>query len=272
MERAAQRMAQAQQRMQEAQRKLEQAERDQAVEAQQEALRELEQAEADLQRILRQLREEELERALVLLEARFRKMLDAQNEVYAETQRLEAAVAASPPHELEIAGGRLARQERLIAQEADRALLLLREDGTSLAFPEALDQARDDMLAIAGRLERTDFGKLTQGLEEDVIEALEELLQALEQAIEELREQRNQGQSPQDGGAPGEAPLVDQLAELRMIRSLQARVNRRTQRYGELIEGEQAAQPDLLEALDELARRQQQIFVATRDLHLGRNQ
>jgi len=265
MKKTAERLNRAQQRMQAARRQLEQSQRKDAEEAQREALRDLEQAEAELQRILRQLREEELERALVLLEARLRKMLEAQNDVHAETQRL-AAAATAPEHELEIAGGRLARQERSIIQEADRALVLLREDGTSAAFPEALEQARDDMESIAARLADADLGPLTQGLEEDVIAALEEALGALEQALDDLREQRNRGESSGEGGDPGDAPLVDQLAELRMIRSLQVRVNRRTEEYGKLVQGEEADKPQLREALEGLARRQQRIFEATRDL------
>jgi hypothetical protein len=138
MQRAAQKLRQAQQRMEEAQKKLEESKRDGAVEEQAKAVEELEQAKAELERILRQLREEELERMLVMLEARFRKMLDEQVEVYDETKKLDAAAEKAPEHELEIASGRLARKETLIVREADRALLLLREDGTSTAFPEAI--------------------------------------------------------------------------------------------------------------------------------------
>ena len=84
---------------------------------------------------------------LVMLEARIRKMLDEQVEIYEETKQLDAAAAKAPEHELEIASGRLARKEGLIVREADRALVLLREDGTSVAFPEAIEQARDDPAA-----------------------------------------------------------------------------------------------------------------------------
>jgi hypothetical protein len=197
-------------------------------------------------------------------------MLDDQIEVYEETKRIDAAAAKTAPHELEIAGGRLSRQEALIVREADRALVLLREDGTSVAFPEAIEQARDDMQSIADRLRDAKFEMITQGLEEDVIAALEETLAALQQAIKDLRQQRAQQQ--QGGGAPGEQPLVDQLAELRMIRSLQVRVNQRTKRYGDMIEGEQALKRELLEALDELSLRQQKIYQATHDLDTKANQ
>ena len=56
-----------------------------------------------------------------------------------------------------------------------------------------------------------------------------------------------------------------------MIRSLQMRINRRTKRYGEMIEGEQAETPDLLKALQDLAERQQRVYQATADLQQGRN-
>ncbi|MCC6494426.1 MAG: hypothetical protein IT424_15555 [Pirellulales bacterium] len=264
MQRATEQLRQARQRMDQAKQRLDEAQRDGAVDQQQQALEQLEQAKAELERILRQLREEELERMLVLLEARLRKMLDAQVEVYEETKKLDAAAEKAPAHELEIAGGRLSRKEAGIAAEADRALVLLREDGTSIAFPEAIEQARDDMHSIAERLQQTKFEMITQGLEEDVIAALEESLASLQQALDDLRDQKA-GQA-QQSGAPGEQPLVDKLAELRMIRALQQRVNDRTQRYGDMIDGEQAFKAELLEALDELSRRQQKIFQATRDL------
>lgn len=271
MQRAAQKLRQAQQRMEEAKKKLEESKRDGAVEEQSKAVEELEQAKAELEHILRQLREEELERILVMLEARFRKMLDEQVEVYDETKKLDSASEKAPEHELEIASGRLSRKETLIVREADRALLLLREDGTSTAFPEAIEQARDDMQSIAERLRETRVDLITQGLEEDVIAALEETLAALQQALKDLREQKGQPQPGQGQGQPGEKPLVDQLAELRMIRSLQVRVNKRTQQYGAMIEGEQAEEADLLEALDGLALRQQKIFQATRELNTKEN-
>ena len=266
MQRAAEKLRQAQQQMEEAQRKLEEAQHQGAEGAQAKALEELEQAKAEFERILRQLREEELERMLVLLEARFRKMLDQQIEVYDETKKLDGAKQNVQPHELEIASGRLARKETLIVREADRALILLREDGTSTAFPEAIEQARDDMQAIADRLRETRLDLITQGLEEDVIAALEESLAALQQALKDLRDQKGKPQPGQGQAQPGEKPLVDQLAELRMIRSLQVRVNRRTQQYGAMIDGEQARESELLVALQELALRQQKIFQATREL------
>jgi hypothetical protein len=266
MDRAAERLRQAQERMKQAEKQLEESKRKGAVEEQEKAVQELEQAKAELERILRQLREEELERMLVMLEARFRKMLDEQTQVYDETKKLEAAAGKAPAHEVEIATGRLSRKEGLIVREADRALVLLHEDGTSVAFPEAIEQARDDMQTISDRLRDVKVDMITQGLEEDVIAALEETLAAMQQALKDLREQKGQQQQGGGSGQPGEEPLVDRIAELRMIRSLQARVNNRTKQYGAMIEGEQALQADLIKGLEQLALRQQKIFQATHDL------
>jgi hypothetical protein len=269
-ERAVEKLRQAQERMKQAEEKLKEAERNEAVEQQEQALRELEQAKAELEKILRQIREEEMERMLVLLEARLRKMLELQNEVYDETIKLSESTGHVPEHELEIACASLGRKEDQIVGEADRALVLMQEDGSSVAFPEAVQQAREDMRTVADRLRGVKTDKVTQALEEDIIATLEETLAALQQALKELREKKASQQQSQSG-EPGEQPLVDQLAELRMIRALQARVNRRTEFYDGLIEGDQTREAELLDALHELAQRQERIFEATRDLHQGTN-
>jgi hypothetical protein len=257
--------------MEDAQKKLDEAERDGAAEKQREALKDLELAKAELERVLRQLREEEMERTLTQLAARFRRMLELQVAVYDGTVRLDRVPEADRDHDDEIESARLSRQESQIVQEADKSLLLLHEDGSSVAFPEALEQMRDDMRQVAEWLSAVKVGELTQGVEQDIIAALEETIAALEKAIKDLEKNRTRpGQSP-PAGESAEPELVNKLAELKMIRSLQARIYQRTQRYGQMIEGEQAETAELLEALRVLAERQQRVYRATADLELGRN-
>jgi len=266
---AEQRLQKAQQRMQEAQKKLEEAKKSDAVEKQEEALRELEQAKAELEEILRQLREEEMARTLAMLEARFRKMLEAQVQVYEGTQRLDQVAAADRDRDDVIEAGRLSRKEAEIAVEADKALAVLQEEGSAVAFPEAVIEIRDDMITIRDRLAEADTGALTQGVEEDVIAALEEMITALEKAQKDMQDQKP-GQPGQAGGEQ-EMPLVDTIAELKMIRAMQMRVNNRTQRYTELTKSEQASEPQILKALEELAERESRIHRITRDIVVGRN-
>jgi len=264
------RLAQAEQRMREAQEKLEEAQRDQAADRQEEALRELEQAKAELEEVLRQLREEELKRMLARLEGRFRKMLKMQIEVLDGTRALAEIPEDQRDRTVEIQAGRLGRSESLIDVEADKALVLLREEGSAVALPEAVEQMREDIQQVVVRLAEVKIDDLTLAIEEDIVTALEEIIGALQQAQQDLEQQQQQSQPPPQG-APPEPALIDQLAELRMIRALQMRVNRRTQRYTELIDGEQAENEEYLQALDQLADRQQRIFRATRDIVSGRN-
>lgn len=265
---ARRRLEAARQRMREAQKKLEEAERAGAADKQEEAIRELEEAKADLEKILRQLREEEIERTLAMLESRFAKMLQMQRDVYEGTVRLDKVPEADRTHSHEIESGRLSSKEAEIVTEADKALALLQEDGTALAFPEALQQARADMEQIVDRLGQFKVDVLTQTIEQEVLASLEEMLSALKKAM-----QQQQRHDPRDQPAadPQDPPLVDVLSEIKMIRTLQMRVNLRTERYSKMIQGEQAENADLIEALGKLAERQQRIYEITRDLHTGKN-
>ncbi|HEY3393219.1 MAG TPA: hypothetical protein VGK58_10950 [Lacipirellulaceae bacterium] len=270
-DRATRRLRAAAEQMEQAQKKLDEAERKGAADRQREAVRELEQAKAELERILRQLREEELERTLTQLVARFRKMLESQIVVYEGTLRLNSVPTAERDHDEEIEAARLSRHELQIVQEADKALLLLREEGSSIAFPEAVEQMRDDMRLVAEWLGAAKVGPITQGVEAEIITALEEVIAALEKARKDLEKNRTPPGQPAAAGQPTEPTLVHKLAELKMIRALQMRINQRTKRFGEMIEGEQAETADLLEALRQLAERQERVYKATADLEQGRN-
>jgi hypothetical protein len=214
------------------------------------------------------LREEEKERTLAMLEVRFATMLRMQREVYEGTVRLDKVPEKDRSHNHEIESGRLSSKEVEIVVEADKSLLLLHDDGTAVAFPEAIRQMRQDMQQIVARLAEAKVGKITQGFERDVIGALEEMLAALKKAQKILEDHK---QHPLRPGEPQSPALVDILSELKMIRALQVRVNGRTERYSKLVEGEQAAAPELIEALKRLAENQQRIYKITRDLELGKN-
>ncbi len=265
---AEKRLKAAREKMKEAEKKLKEAQREGAAEKQEEAISELEKAKAELEEILRQLREEQIARLLAMLEARFRKMMQMQQEVYIGTLRLDAVPSAQRTHNHEIEASRLSGKESLIVVEVDKALLLLREDGTAIAFPEAIEQMREDMQQVVQRLTRTKVGKITQGIEEDILEALKEMVEALKKAQQDLEDQKSPKGKP---GQSGDPPLIDMLAEVKMIRALQMRVNKRTKRYSKMIDGEQADSAELFEALRRLAEREKRIHRVTRDLQLGKN-
>jgi hypothetical protein len=261
--------------MREAQLELEEARRKQSIEKQREAEEKLREAIAELEEILRQLREEEVERMLALLEGRFRKMLEMQLKVYEETIALGKIPVEQRNRAVDIRAGRLAFDERKIAAEADRCLTLLLEEGSSVAFPEVVEQIRDDMEDVSARLAQSKVDRITQGLEEEIIAALEEMIEALQQAQQDMEQSQSQQGQPRPG-QQGPPPLVDALAELRMIRSLQFRVNQRTQRYSRLLDNAedpvgQALDEDLRRAIGTLAEREARIQRITRDIVLGKN-
>ena len=94
------------------------------------------------------------------------------------------------------------------------------------------------------------------------------MIEALKKAQKD-QDSRSSSRTSRPPGQPQDPPLVDVLAELKMIRALQMRVNSRTERYSKLIDGEQADKAELVEALQRLAERQQRIHRVTRDLRNG---
>ncbi len=271
---ARKRIEAAQERMRKAQKQLDEAQRKDAVAEQEKAKEELEKARAELERILRQMREEEVERVLALLESRFRKMLEIQVRIYEDTVRLDKVPEAERDLKIPIPAGKLASDERKLVVEADKALNLLLEEGSSVAFPETVSQMRDDMQQVSDRLDAAKVESITQGIEQDIIAALQEMIESLQKAQKDLEKQKQQQQA--QPGQPEDMPLVDAIAELKMIRALQMRVNTRTQRYARLLKDAedpvgQATDQDLREALAKLAERQETIYRLTRDIVLGKN-
>jgi hypothetical protein len=256
--------------MQRAIDKLKKKQRHDASDAQDDALANLQKAKEKLEEILRQLREEERERFLAMLESRFQRMLALQLVVYDGTIKLDKTPADDRSSRHSTRSLQLARQEDEIALEASKAIMLLREEGSAIAFPEAVEQMRDDMQIVIGRLERTDVGELTQAIEREIIDALEEMIDSLQKEIEKNKDKKKD-EPPSKEGQPQDPTLVDQLAELKMLRTLQMRINHRTKRLGRLVDGEQAQEQDILGQLQNLAERQARVQKATYDMATGRN-
>jgi hypothetical protein len=247
--------------------------KDVASNHQDQAIQKLEEAKKRLEELLRQLREEEKQRLLAALEARCRRMLELQTEVYQGTVEVEKVIAQDqdkiPDRSQEQRSLKLSDREMAIVQEAKKGLDVLEAEGSGVAFPEVFGQVRDDAAHVARRLGKVDVRKVTQAIELDIIASLKEMLEALKKA-----QSNSRGGSGSGSGSNGERrnkTLIDLLAELKMIRSLQLRVNQRTSVYGRQYPGEQAGDDDIQKELASLARRQQKIFELTNDIALGKN-
>ena len=246
-----------------------------ASDKQDKAIAELMKAKEKLEEILRQLREEERELVLAQMEARFRDMLQKQETVNTATLAIDTIPADSRTDRHRNRAVELARNEDEISLLAAKGLTLLKEEGSSVAFPEAVEQIREDMLTVARRLERVDVGEITQNIEQDIVEGLKEIIEALQKELEKLKDKKQQQQQQdqeQQQQQKQQQGLVNKLAELKMLRSLQYRVNRRTKQLGRLVEGEQALDVDVVSQLRQLSDRQSKVQKATYDLATGKNQ
>jgi hypothetical protein len=251
---------------------LEKNDRADASKNQDKALKELEEARKKLEEILRQLREEELERLLAALEARCQKMLQMQIEVRDGTVRVFKAVEENPDHKPtrsnEQKSLQLSDREQQIVDEATKAIQLLEAEGSAVAFYEQFLQVREDMRHVTRRLGKADVGSMTQTIEEDIIAVLKEMIDALKKAQKQLQENRS---NPSPSNPNQNQKLLDLIAELKMVRSMQLRVNSRTKTYGEHYTGEQTGDPDICKELADLAQRQQKIYDVTENIYKGKN-
>lgn len=247
-----------------------------ASKKQDEAIEKLIQAQQELEDRLKQLREEELERLLANLENRISTMLALQIEVYQGTKQLDRVVQQNPDQKPTRGNTQksqdLSDTEAQIINQADQAIQLLESEGSAVAFPQVLEEVKQDMLAVQRRLDRVIVNEDTQAIEQDIIASLKQMLEALKKARQELKNP-NKPSPPSSGGQqPPDQKLIDLLAELKMIRSLQQQVNNRTKRYGKKYEGEQAGDPIIRNELQQIASRQERILKMTQDIAFQRNQ
>lgn len=270
---AEQKLQEAIEKMRKAEEELERSKRDEAIEQQLAAEENLRQAIDELEQILRQLREEEMQRELARLESRLKKMAAMESKLIDDTAELASTPTSQRNRQTDLKAGDLSFEQKKVTVEADRAMLLLREEGSSVAFPEVVAQIRDDSERIAQRLGKTQIDAVTQGMQQDVLAAIEEMIQALQQAQRDLEKQKQQGESaPQQPGQPGEQPLVDAISELKLIRTMETRIKSTTQRYAELLQSDDSSAQDLLPLLKNLSDRQARLYKITRDLVMQRNQ
>lgn len=211
---------------QKAAEKLDQKKPKEAEKEQEKAVERLKQAKQDLEDALEQLRKEQQEEMLAALEARFAAMLAKQIEIDKQTNLLDSAGKENwtRTQQLELADA--SKQQRWIGDEADSALKILKEDGTTIVVPQIIEQVRDDAYEVSKRLSESDTGSDVRQVQENIVSTLQELLEA----VKELQK-KNESDS-NGGGQGGESdktpPLMPGSAELKLLKSLQVRVNRMT--------------------------------------------
>jgi len=258
-------VAQARQYMQEALEQLQEQLREKALDKQDDAIRELQKAVEELRKKLLQLREEEKEMILASLEARFQRMLAQQTQIYDETVDLNETPVAQWLDTMFARSREVAQQQAELQIECNQTLGLLQEDGTSVAIVLSVEDIAQDMQTISGRLRESKVGRLTQSLQTDIIEALKELIEATQKEMQDMKSE--DGQQQGQSGSQEKPPLVQIMAEIKVLRSLQLRINRRTQRVDAML-AEQSSdeRTELLQQLEELTNRQRRLTESAEQL------
>ncbi|MEO0530932.1 MAG: hypothetical protein AAF266_10220, partial [Planctomycetota bacterium] len=239
-----------------------------AADDQLEAQRELEAAQREAEERLRQVREEEQQRRLASLAERFRRMHEAQSGVITATEKRIATIQADRRSAASrvgrLATAKIASQQGDVGATAEQALRVVRADGSSLVFDDALVQAIDDIRSAEIRLKANRADATTLALEQSVLDALAEMIAAVDDSLEELEKPdapEGQAQGSQPGGEPG---LVSKIGELRMIRSMQARLLRQTKVWRSAEKSGEAPPAEVADRLTRLADQQRRLAVAAR--------
>ena len=235
-----------------------------ASQDQQKAIDELERAQEELEQALEQLRKEQQEEILRGLESRFRAMLAAQLTINKGTETLDTKGADAWRHADDLALAGLAQNETELARQAGEALHILTEDGTTIVFPRIVAQMQEDMQLVADRLKSRKTGPTTQQIEAEIVTTLEDLIEAIEQ----LRKQLSGG-GGSGGGQPGDndSPLLPDSAELKLLRSLQQRVNRTTKSFWKDNNPSDEWNAEQTSRLDRVANRQNDVADMARKIH-----
>ncbi len=206
--------------------------------SQKKALTKLDAAKEKVEESLERLQQALRDRLLAYLKDKFTKMLKEQRRISRQTNslhlKLEAQrVVARTDDSLAPEIGRRERQtaSRLAGRELELGRItedvadLLAEDGTTLVFPQIIRALGGDLEHAASLLSAFEVGAETQQVQKQIEATIEEILKALEVAEKNPPPPNpNKGRNSQSGSAP----LLPASAELKMVRSLQLRVNERT--------------------------------------------
>jgi len=259
----------AQQEMEDAAEALGQSNPQRAAPSQDRAIQQLEQAQKELEDALNQLRQEEREETLRDLESRFRKMLSKQRAINESTFRLYQAGRENFKRAEHLQLADLSAQERALSENAALCLHILDEDATTIVFPRVVGQLSEDMAAVADRLGAYQVGKLTQTIEREIVETLEQLLEV----VQHMQQENEQQMTPGETGGDSQARLLPQSAELKLLRASQLSINTRTAAIEEDARKlkrqdiETDVDEDLVEAFRAVAVRQRECAEIAKEMH-----
>jgi hypothetical protein len=183
-----------------------------------------------------------------------------QQEVIAETERLET---------IRQSVGKWTRGQLLSVRDLARQEDLLREETEAMAeklsaaevFSLALKGAGKEMLRAVHQLQERDTGATTLAAEHNALRRLEQLLDALKpdkpEPGEKQDQQAGEGEGEQGNQPPGDG--IPSLAQLKLLKLMQEEVHERTKGLQETLERKGNLTPEQLQEYSQLSEEQTQL-------------
>jgi len=218
---------------------------DEAIEKQEKALEKLDSAKDALEDRLDQLRKEQQEELLAALESRFRAMLARQVACNKTTNRLAELGVENWKRSDQLELAELSQKQRWVGEQADKALFILVEEGTTVVLPQLVEQVSADAREAADRLAAADVRETVRMMQSDLEQVLRDIIDAIKKKQEDL-------DSSGGGGGGGNSPLLPGSAELKLLSACQLRVNKTTGRLREAHRASDASQEDIDASLSRL--------------------
>lgn len=243
----------------------------QANEEQKKAIKELKDAREQLDKAIKEEQEAMQMEALVKIDAELQKVLNTQKTISAATKKLDGAREPDKPfvraEEIELT--RLAGAEGKLAEQVGKILKKLQSEGTTAVFPAVLKEVGEDIRSVDRLLTDKKPGKLTQQIQADIEQALQDMIDAIRKELSNRRRKGGQQGGQQGGGQGGgkkKPPLVSNLAELKMLYRLQVQIQRRTLTLAKSKPGKDVTAKQIGEMHKKLAGKQSKIKAMTEDL------
>ncbi|MFP4026842.1 MAG: hypothetical protein ACLFWL_03535 [Candidatus Brocadiia bacterium] len=219
---------------------------------------ELQKARQEIDKELRELREEQRGALLAKLIAMFQNMLDKQVAITEQTGTLQKKKSSKDWGRTEtLRCAELGDGEKKLAKIAQQALKMMQENSSPLVFSQVVKGLMIDLKTLVKRLQAEKTGRLTRSIQKDVEQTLCDLIQALEKAQDNPPQADNKSNQPQNGQSP-KPPLVSLLAEVKLLRNLQGRINKRTRSLEKQLQGK-GSSADLEHEITTLTDRQKSV-------------
>ena len=161
---------------------------------------------------------------LIALDAKLQELIEEQTRINTETSRLDSAVRATGRMTYAQLGDAraLCRREAVIRETLGRIHAQLEEENSAV-FAFAVRMILDDLQVVTAQLTDGEVGRWTQRRQDDILRQMRDLARAFREETQSRI--RPSIPSPSD---PSRPPLVPDIVQLRLIRTMQKEVLRRT--------------------------------------------